>query len=361
MKTIYCRNTSGQRPVIVFITYSGLGDLVVALPLFLSLRSHFDVLPVIQSEHENLARLLCENDLLEGYLLIEDSLRFRRNPLGHLRICRDLSRLRPDVILIYGKQIFAFAAYLGLLSARRKMFCAPGRSARLASSSFETLIPTGNRTLDHMQFAERLGVIPGQTNVGFAPELRKEIRQAFGPPAGFSSYAVVAPWAGDPRRTAPLRFFRECIEIITTEGQLPVIVTGCPQHRPDAERLMKGLDQQSARNFVGATSLSEMLGLLAGARFLLANDSGNLHLAKLLGTPSLISFGPTVLEQLFIDENRDGIVPIRLGLPCSPCEFTSKRYRCPNSYLQCLKGLNASHVKDLLRKACQSTSGGTYD
>ena len=355
MKTVYCRNASRKRPVIVFITYSGLGDLIVALPLFSSLRPHFEILPVIQSQHEDLARLLCKDNLLEGYVLIEDSLRFRRNPLGHLRICRDLSRLRPDVILIYGKQIFAFAAYLGLLSAERKLFCAQGESTRLASRSFETLISTGNRTVDHMQFAERLGVIPRQISVGFTPELRKEIQQTFRPPFGFSSYAVVAPWAGDPRRTAPLRFFRECIEIIITEGQFPVVVTGYPQHRPDAERLMKGLDQTSVKNLVGATSLSEMLGLLAGARFLLANDSGNLHLAKLVKITSLISFGPTVPEQLFMDENGDGIVPIQLGLPCSPCEFTPKRYKCPDSYLRCLKGLKGSHVKGLLQKACQST------
>lgn len=126
MKTIYCRNATRKRPVLVFITYSGLGDLIMALPLFSSLRPHFEVLPVIQSEHEDLARLLYRDDLLEGYLLTSDSLRFRRNPLGHLRICRDLSRFRPDVLLIYGKQILAFAAYLGLLSAGQKLFCAPG-------------------------------------------------------------------------------------------------------------------------------------------------------------------------------------------------------------------------------------------
>jgi ADP-heptose:LPS heptosyltransferase len=361
MKTVYCRNASRKRPVIVFITYSGLGDLIMALPLFSSLKPHFEILPVIQSGHKDLARLLCKDNLLEGYLLTEDSLRFRRSPLGHLRICRDVSRIRPDVILIYGKQMLASAAYLGLMSAGRKIFCAPGGSARLTSQSFETLISTGNRTLDNVQFAERLGVISRPTSVGFTPELMKEIRQTFRIHVSFSSYAVVAPWAGDPRRTAPLRFFRQCIEMITAEGQLPVVVTGGPEKRGEAEELMKGLDQTSVKNLVGATSLGEMLGLIADARFLLANDSGNLHLAKLVATPSLIFCGPTVPEQLFTDDNRDGILPIQLGLSCSPCEFSPKRYKCPDSYLRCLKGLNRSHVKGLLQKACQATSGGMHD
>ena len=361
MKRIYYRNLSLKRPVVVFISYSGLGDFVMALPLFLSLRSHFEVLPVIQLEHEELAQLLCKDGLLDGYLLIKDSLRFRRNPLGHFRICRALSRLRPDVILIYGKQILALAAYLGLLSAGRKIFCAPGRSARYASQSFETLISTGNRSLDNMKLAEMLGVTPGQTSVGFTPDFRREIRQTFRPPADFSSYVVVAPWASDPRRTAPLRFFRECIEMITTEGQLSVVVTGCPRQRPDAERLVAGLDKRSVKNLVGATNLGELLGSLAGARFLLANDSGNLHLAMLVRTPSLIFYGPTAVEQFFIGENVSEIVPIRLGLSCSPCEFTSQRYQCPGSYLQCLKGLDVYRVRSILMKACQSTSGGMHD
>jgi ADP-heptose:LPS heptosyltransferase len=333
----------------------------MALPLFLSLRSHFMVLPVIQFEHDELAQLLCKDDLLDGYLLTKDSLRFRRNPLGHLRICRALSRLRPDIILIYGKQILALAAYMGLLSAGRKIFCTPGRSARYASQSFETLISTGNRTLDYMKLSERLGVISMQTSVEFTPELRKEIQQTFPPPADLSSYVVVAPWASDQRRNAPLQLFRECIEIITTEYKLSVVVTGCPGQSSEAERLVSGFDKRSVINLVGATNLGELLGLLAGARFLLANDSGNLHLAKLVRTPSLIFFGPTTLEQLFIGENAEGIVPIRLGLSCSPCEFTSQRYKCPGSYLQCLKSLDADHVRSIIMKACQLTSGGKHD
>jgi ADP-heptose:LPS heptosyltransferase len=361
VKIITCDDTAREEPIVVFITYSGLGDLLMALPLFSALRPHFKVLPVIQAAYEEVARLLCKDTLLEGYILVKDNLRFRRNPWGYVRICRDLSRLRPDVVLIYGKQILALAAYSGLLVAGRKLFCAPGKSARLAGPSFETLTSTGNRTLDYMQFAERLGVVTRPPSVAFSPELRGEILQTFRPSFGFSSYSVVAPWSSDPRRDAPLRFFRECIEMITGEGQLPVVVTGSPRHRPDAERLVKGLDHTLVKNLVGATSLGEMLGLLAGARFLLTNDSGNLHLARLVKTLSLVAFGPTISAQLFVDENRNGIVPLGLGLSCSPCAFTPKYFKCRDSYLRCLQGLTGSHVKDQLQKACQSTSGGPHD
>ena len=49
MEVVHCADGAGEKPAIVFITYSGLGDLIAALPLLLSLRSRFDVLPVIRT------------------------------------------------------------------------------------------------------------------------------------------------------------------------------------------------------------------------------------------------------------------------------------------------------------------------
>jgi hypothetical protein len=43
----------------------------MALPLFGMLRSDFYVLPVVKSSAEELARLLCQDGLLEGYLLFQ--------------------------------------------------------------------------------------------------------------------------------------------------------------------------------------------------------------------------------------------------------------------------------------------------
>jgi heptosyltransferase II len=156
------------------------------------------------------------------------------------------------------------------------------------------------------------------------------------------------------------RFFRECIEIITTEGRLPVAVTGTLQNRT-AANLLIGLEQKSVKNLVGATSIQEMIGLPAGARFLLTNDSGSLHLARLVGTPSLAIFGPTTPESIFSEKLQGRIVPIRLSLPCSPCEFSPHRYRCPGVFQQCMNGLEAVHVENMLLKACQTSRRETDD
>ena len=343
------------RPVLAFVTYTGIGDLLMALPLFGTLRSHFNVLPVIPSSHADLAQVLYKDGILEGYLLAEHSLKFSPSPLEHLLTFRALSLLRPNVVLIYGKRVFAYGARLGLLRAGRVLFCHPRGFAPPATRTFEVLTSTGNQTQDYLQFAERLGVPAVPARVRLTEGSKERLERAARPLLNWSSYVVVAPWTSDPRRDAPLRFFRECIEIIITEGRLPVVVTGLPQPRSAASGLLYGFSEVWTKDLVGTTTPNEMLGLLAGARFLVTNDGGALHLARLVGTPAIVAFGPTAPEQRLLDPSQ-GFVALRLGLPCSPCADTPLRYQCPGSYLQCLRELHASQARSALLAACQSAA-----
>ncbi|MGH7370017.1 MAG: glycosyltransferase family 9 protein [Candidatus Methylomirabilaceae bacterium] len=343
------------RPLVVFVTYTGIGDLLMALPLFGALRSKFQVLPLIPSLHTELARLLREDELLEDFLPAKRSLVFYRNPLEHILACWALSRLQPDIVAIYGKLVMAYGARVGLLRAGRVLFCHPGGIAPRPTSTLEVVPTTGNQTRDYLQFAEKLKV-PLTTNRAFLTEasksrLEREARALI----GYSSYAVVAPWASDPRKEAPPRFFRECIEIIVTEGRLPVVVTGLPRNRSAGLSLLRGFSDKWVANLVGATTIPQAVGLLAGARFLLTNDGGTLHLARLVGTPAIAAFGPTAPEQLLHDPAR-GIVTLRLGLSCSPCANTPFHYRCPEAYLKCLRELEAPAARDLLLAACRSAA-----
>ncbi|MGB7948009.1 MAG: glycosyltransferase family 9 protein, partial [Candidatus Binatia bacterium] len=323
-EVLYAERTSADsRPLLVFVTYTGLGDLLMALPLFAVLKARFYVLPVVKSSDEDLVQLLCEDGLLEGYLAVDQNMRFRQNPMGHMKLCIALSRLRADVVLIYGKLLLAAAAYLGLLRAGHILFCIPYGSMPPSSRRFASLAPTGNQTSDYLQFARKLGIDSEPMRVQLTEHSKERLRQALSARIKWPSYAVIAPWAGDPRREASPRFFRQCIETIVKHGGLPVVVTGMPQNRPQAKSLLSGLPQEYVNDVTGATDTRQMLALLQGARFLLANDSGNLHLAGLVGTRSLVAFGPTGPDQLLLGEATNRVTPFSLRLSCSPCSRSS--------------------------------------
>jgi ADP-heptose:LPS heptosyltransferase len=141
--------------------------------------------------------------------------------------------------------------------------------------------------------------------------------------------------------------------MIVTEGRLPVVVTGLPQHRSRASGLLRGFPDTWVKDLVGMTTLDQMLGCLAGARFALANDGGSLHLAQLVGTPAVVAFGPTAPEQRLLNFSLD-LTPLRLGISCSPCMDTAHRYQCPSGYLQCLRGLVAAEAREVLLQACRA-------
>jgi len=351
-----CSSHTDTRPLLLFVTYTGIGDLLMALPLFGTLRSRFQVRPVIPPSHAGLAQILRQDGILEDYFVAQESLIFYRNPIGHLLTCRALSRLQADVVMIYGKLMLAYCARLGVLRGGHVLFCHPRGVAPRARGNFEVLPPTGNQVRDYFQFAEKLGVPVAPSRLCLTEGLQEQLARAARPLIGCRSYAVVAPWTSDPRKNAPLRFFRESIQTILTEGHLPVVITGLPRNRSAASILLRGFSDERVANLVGTTTLRQMLGLLAGARFLLTNDGGTLHLARLVGTPAIAAFGPTAPEQLLHDPAR-GLVTLRLGLPCSPCANTPFHYRCPERYLKCLRELEPSAARNSLLGACQAAAG----
>lgn len=63
------------------------------------------------------------------------------------------------------------------------------------------------------------------------------------------------------------------------------------------ERALLGEMQLPGVDLVGKTTLRESMGALAGLRLLVGGDTGVMHLAASLGTPTVTAFGPTPYEK----------------------------------------------------------------
>jgi heptosyltransferase-2 len=87
----------------------------------------------------------------------------------------------------------------------------------------------------------------------------------------------------------------------------------------------------------GRTSLSDLMGVLSQLSLLLANDSGPMHLAAALGTPTLAVFGPTDPRETAPLGPRVRVV--RESVDCSPCLHRD----CPIDH-RCMERISASRV-----------------
>ncbi|MFC0528960.1 glycosyltransferase family 9 protein [Phytohabitans kaempferiae] len=128
----------------------------------------------------------------------------------------------------------------------------------------------------------------GATPVTVVPHLAvtaadiAEARRVAGPPA--RRRVVIHPGATDTRRRwSAERFGLVALDLLTHGYE--VVVTGTPGERPVVERVA-AVDRR-VRPLVGQLSLGGLVGLIAGSAAVVANDTGPLHVAAAVGTPSV--------------------------------------------------------------------------
>jgi heptosyltransferase-2 len=105
-------------------------------------------------------------------------------------------------------------------------------------------------------------------------------------------YAVLAPGAryGPAKKWPPERFAATAARLRAQYGWT-VLLAGEGTDATDTAAV-RSLDP-AAIDLAGRTSLAALVGLLAGARVVVANDSGTMHLAAALGRPVVGIFGST--------------------------------------------------------------------
>lgn len=106
---------------------------------------------------------------------------------------------------------------------------------------------------------------------------------------GFKEFAIVNPGAGWGSKCWPAERFGEVAKRLATNGIASVINAG-----PGEEELGKAVENASGGAAMQlSTTLSELIALTRRATLFIGGDTGPLHLAVALNTPSVALFGPT--------------------------------------------------------------------
>jgi ADP-heptose:LPS heptosyltransferase len=106
---------------------------------------------------------------------------------------------------------------------------------------------------------------------------------------------AVNPGAGRANKQWPVAHFRRLVDRLASEPNVRVLVLWGPDEVHMARQIRDG---SSARAILAPpTDLHELAALLRRSALMVANDTGPLHLAAALGTPSLGLFGPTRAER----------------------------------------------------------------
>lgn len=126
-------------------------------------------------------------------------------------------------------------------------------------------------------------------------------------------FATLFPGASIPERRWGADCFRRVAEMLSASGIKVVVVGGGGDKQQGEVIVQRGL----GLNLAGLTSLAETAAVIQKSSLLVSGDSGLLHIAVGLGTPTVSLFGPGRTKK-WAPQSRQNIV-INKELPCSPC------------------------------------------
>jgi ADP-heptose:LPS heptosyltransferase len=330
---------------ILVIKFWGMGGLILTAPLLQSLRAAFpsaEIHLATLAQNREVAEWLGQADALH---LLELS----PSPVGTarqiFRFLEEIRAIQADAALDL-EYLTRFSALVAGFSRAplRAGFAAPGvwrgdlhnlpvafRSDRHVSDNF-------------LQLAEALGAKADEPVPAPARPDRKvgeELLRDHGLAAD-ERVIVVNPNAGELalERRWPAEHFTELLDRILQADLGRVVLIGAPDEQDFVRRLQQSLaSPPKVLNLAGQLTFRQLAGLLARADLLITNDSGPLHLAALLGTPTLSFFGPET--PILYGPTGPQHSALFANLPCSPCIRleTAKTVRCLHPRPECLYSL----------------------
>jgi len=344
--------TVAARERVLLIPFSGLGDLMMHLPLVTVLKRDFDVDIVIEESYETFGRFLKEHGILSSYLLCDQSKTLSGFLAKLVFFFTRIDHRSYRYILVYDRPLFSLLS--SILPSRKVIRYGLIRKTLRGPMGWSRHARGASQTDAVMDFARYLSYAAAGESFTFPQPVMESCRQRarhlldrVGIDASGGRIVAIGPFAVHPYKQAPLALFQNVARHAMDLG-IPVVMIGSSADKGRAEALRQKLDHPEQAVFldlVGSLDWEETIGLLALSAAFISNDSGIMHVSLASGTSTVAFFGPTDPYAL-IPRTNQRLYPVFLGLPCQPCwqKGPTGRFRCPDVKKACLEQIDADTV-----------------
>jgi lipopolysaccharide heptosyltransferase I len=300
---------TSRSPRIAIIKLSSLGDVVHALPVAHALRRALPSAHLTWVVEAREYAILRDHPDLDAVVPVDTRL-WRRliwRPAGARQVWSKVGRLRERIRLASFDVAIDLQGLLksGLLTAYTGAPLRIGFSAGRCRERWNALFtnrrvtPPGSArhvVEQYLALLAPLGIEPGPAEfhvpVPAAADRRiEELLVKEGVKPG-DRLVAINPGAGRPQKQWSVARFAALAERLATEAGARLLLLWGPDEAHMAREISLALPGHSAL-LAPPTDLGELAALLKRCRLMIANDTGPLHLAAALGTPSLGLYGPT--------------------------------------------------------------------
>lgn len=165
-------------------------------------------------------------------------------------------------------------------------------------------------------------------------------------PGGYWAFAPGAEYG--PAKCWPAAHYAALARQLHERDGLPVLLLGSGKEAALAREIADAAPG-ACRVMAGETSLLDAMALIAGARGLVSNDSGLMHVAAAFGLPQVAVFGSTSPEHTPPLNPKARVLWLKdeLQLECMPCF----ERQCRFGHYRCLTEVAPQRVEAALREA----------
>ena len=144
--------------------------------------------------------------------------------------------------------------------------------------------------------------------------------------AGRRPLVAIHPSGGRTIKQWPVERWREVARRLQEDFGATVVVTGGAGDRALARAVGEGLPPPVI-DLAGRLSVAETMAVIGAMDLFLSPDTGPMHMACAMGTPSVAVFGPSAAERYFsadLSPTPERHVVVRRELWCAPCNLIRK-------------------------------------
>lgn len=347
---------------VLVIKIAAIGDILMATPALRALKRDGGVECLGLLAGRSMRAVVETNPHLDRVHYLDDRRLFRGSFVARavevLKASWRLRRERYDVGLNFHRD-WRYNVILWLAGCRRRIGFTRGRRGFLLTEA-EPLLGVKHNIFRYCDLARRLGPFC----LDFAMEFPLPAGAAAAVAGRFlagtdlGAAVVLAPGgaANVKQEMASRRWSAE--NFADLAGRLlqagrPVVLLGGGNDAAIAAAITTA--QPGVIDLSGKTTLAEAAALLRGARLVIANDSGLMHLAAAVNAPLIAIFGPTPPEEL--KPLTAGSVTVWKGadLACAPCYKDGVFPACQRR--SCLERITPQEIYDLAEQMLREGRG----
>ena len=138
----------------------------------------------------------------------------------------------------------------------------------------------------------------------------------------------------------------EVVKLLSADNRLRIFLFG--GGKDETETLTQWASKYNhVFSCAGRFSFDEELALMSRLDVMLSMDSGNMHLASLVGTPVVSIWGATHPYAGFMGWNQPGKNALQVNMPCRPCSVYGDK-PCLRGDYACMNAIRPYQVVEAL-------------